>query len=79
MRLARYRQQISSTRGVGQHLQRSTKHMYLRPFYIHEIVQECKVNIHYVPTEDITSDLGTTFLSKNRRRFLVRPIRDFKA
>lgn len=53
--------------------------MYLRPFYIREIVQECKVNIHYVPTEDITSDLGTKFLSKNRRRFLVRPIRDFKA
>ena len=55
------------------------KHVTLRLFYIREIVQEGKVSIHYVPTEDNISDLWTKFLNKNRRRYLIGLIKDFKA
>ena len=54
-------------------------HMALRLFYIGEIVQEGKVNIHYVPTEDNISDLGTKFLNKNLHRCLIGLIKDRKA
>ena len=49
----------------------------LRLFHIREIVQEGKVSIHYVPTEDI-SDLWTKFLNKNRHRHLIGMLKGFK-
>ena len=55
------------------------KHVALRLLYIREIVQEGKVSIHYVPTEDNVSDLGTKFLNKNRHRYLIGLIKDCRA
>ena len=55
------------------------KHVALRLFYVREIVQEGKVSIYYVPTEDNVSDLRTKFLNNNRHRYLIGQIKDFKA
>ena len=55
------------------------KHVALRLFYIREVVQEGMVSIHYVPTEDNISDLGTKFLNKNRHRCLIGLIKDFNS
>ena len=55
------------------------KHVARRLFYVREVVQESKVSIHYVPTEDNISDLGTKLLNKNRHRYLIGLINDFKA
>ena len=57
----------------------SAKHVALRLFYIREIVQEGKVSIHYVPTEDNIFDLETKLLNRNRHRYLIGLIKDFKA
>ena len=54
------------------------KHVALRLFYIREVVQEGMVSIHYVPTEDNISDLGTKFLNKNRHRHLIGLVKDFR-
>ena len=54
------------------------KHVALRLFYIREVVQESKVSIHYVLTEDNISDLGTKFLNINRHRYLIGLIADFR-
>ena len=55
------------------------KHVALWLFYIRVIVQKSKVSIHYVPTEDNISDLGTKPLNKSRQRYLIGLIKDFRA
>ncbi|CAM9264784.1 unnamed protein product [Laminaria digitata] len=47
------------------------KHVALRFFYVREIIQECKISIHHVPTELNMTDMGTKFLSKHRHPYLI--------
>ena len=52
--------------------------MALRLFDVRDIIQEGKTIIHYVPTELSVADIGTTFLSKHRHRYLVGLINNVK-
>ena len=54
------------------------KHVALRCFYIREIIKEGHVSIYYIPTEKQLVDLGTKFLNKQRRRFLIELIKNFQ-
>ena len=54
------------------------KHVVLKVFYVHEIIQEGKVSIHYIPTQFNIPDIGTKFLSKDRHRYLIGLINNFK-
>ena len=54
-----------------------TKHVALRFFYIHELVKEEKINIHYVLTEDNLADIGTKHLNKQRPKYLINKIKNF--
>ena len=65
--------------GREPHFRSRAKHVPLRLFYIREVVQESRGGIHYVPTEDNNSELGTIFPSKLRHWCLIRLIKHFKA
>eukprot|EP00752_Nemacystus_decipiens_P015693 g14006.t1 len=54
-----------------------TKHVALRFFYIREIMEEGRISIHYVPTEDNLADIGTKHLNKQRHKYLIDKIQDF--
>ena len=55
------------------------KHIALRHyFFMQKLVEEGKVSIHYVKSEDQLADLGTKHLSKHRHRN-VKLINEFKA
>ena len=55
------------------------KHIALRYFFVQELVEEDKIGIHYVKTEDQLADMGTKHLSKHRHRNLIKLINEFKA
>ena len=55
------------------------KHIALSYFFVQELVEEGKVSIHYVKSEDQLADLGTNHHSKHRHRDLIKFINDFKA
>ena len=55
------------------------KHVALRYFFVQELVEEGKVSIHYVKSEDQLADLGTKHHSKHRYRNLTKLINEFKA
>ena len=69
----------TSTRNVtgNQTFSARTKHVALRFFYIHELVKEQKISIHYVPTEDNLADIGTKHLNKQRHKYLINKIKNF--
>ena len=48
-------------------------------FFVQGPVEEGKVGIHYVKSEDQLADLGTKHHSKHRHRDLIKFINDFKA
>ena len=55
------------------------KHIALKYFFVQELVEEGKVSIHYVKSEDQLADLGTKHHSKHRHRDLIKFINEFKA
>ena len=55
------------------------KHIALRYFFVQELVEEGKVSIHYVKSENQLADLGTKHHSKHRHRDLIKFINEFKA
>ena len=56
------------------------KHIALRYyFFVQELVEEGKVGIHYVESEDQLAGLGTKYHSKHRHRHLIKFINEFKA
>ena len=56
------------------------KHIALRCFFVQELVEEGKVDIHYVKSEGQLADfLGTKHHRKHRHRDLIEFINDLKA
>ena len=55
------------------------KHITLRYFFVLELVDEGKVSIHYVKSEDQPADLGPKHHSKHRHRNLITLISELKA
>ena len=58
---------------------RRAKHIALRYFFVQELVEEGKVSIHYVKSEDQLADMGTKHLSKHCHRNVIKLINEFKA
>ena len=58
---------------------RRAKHIALRYFFVQELVEEGKVSIRYVKSEDQPADLGTKHHSKHRHCDLIKFISEFKA
>ena len=55
------------------------KHIALGYFFVQKLMQEDKVGIHYVKSEDQLANLGTKHLSKHYHRDLIKLINPFKA
>ena len=55
------------------------KHIVLRYFFEQELVEEGKITIHFVKTQDQIADLGTMHANKHRYRALIKLIREFEA
>ena len=55
------------------------KHVALRYFFIQELVKEGRITVKYVKTEDQLADIGTKHLSKQRQRYLLKLISEFRA
>ena len=55
------------------------KHIALRYFFVHELVEEGMVTIHFVETQDQIADLGTKHANKHRPCALIKLIREFEA
>ena len=56
-----------------------TKNIALRYFFIQELMEEGKIGIHYVKTEDQLADLGTNHLSRHKHGDLIKLINEYKA
>ena len=56
-----------------------SKHIALRYFFVQELVEEGKVSIHYVKSEDQLADLGNKHHSNHRHLDLIKLINEFKA
>ena len=55
------------------------KHIAPRYFFVQELVEEGKVTIHFVITQDQIADLRTKHRNKHRHRALIKLIRGFEA
>ena len=55
------------------------KHIALRCFSVQKSVEEGKITIHFVKTQDQIADLGTKHANKHRHRALIKLIREFEA
>ena len=55
------------------------KHIVLRYFFVQELVEEGKIIINFVKTQDQIADLGTKHANKHRHRSLIERIREFEA
>ena len=55
------------------------KHITPRYFFVQELVEEGKITIHFVKTQDQIADLGTKHANKHRHRALLKLIREPKA
>ena len=55
------------------------KHIALSYFLVQYLVEEGKVRIHYVKSEDQLAGLGTKHHSKHHHRDLIKLISEFKA
>ena len=53
--------------------------MTLRYFFIQELVKEGRITVKYVKTEDQLADISTKQLSKQRQRYLLKLISEFRA
>lgn len=54
------------------------KHNALRYFFIQDIVEEGKITIHYVNTQDQLADLDPKHLGKHSDRALIKLAKNFK-
>ena len=55
------------------------KHIALRYFFVQELVEEYKITIHFVKTQDQVADLRTKHANKHRPHALIKLIREFEA
>ena len=55
------------------------KHIALRYFFEQELVDEGKITIHLVKTQDQIADLGIKHTNKHRHHALIKLIREFEA
>ena len=55
------------------------KNIALRYVFVHELLKERKVTIHFVKTEQQLTDLGMKHLKRHRHRFLIKLINEFRA
>ena len=55
------------------------KDIALRYCFAQDLVEEGKIPIHYVNTQDQVGDLGTKHLGRHRHRALIKLIIDFEA
>ena len=55
------------------------KHVALRVFFIQELVQKERINVHYVKVNDQFLDIGTNHLIEHMRRYLIKVTDAFKA
>ena len=55
------------------------KHIALRYFFVQELVEEGKITIHFVKTQDQITDLGTTHANKHRHCALIKLTMEFEA
>ena len=53
------------------------KHIALRYSFVQKIVEEGKITIHFVKTQDQIDDLGNKHANKHRHRALIKLIREF--
>ena len=54
-------------------------HVALRYFFIQELVKEGRITAKKVTTEGQLADVGTKNLSKQRQRYLLKSISEFRA
>ena len=54
-------------------------HVALRYFFIHGLVQEGRITMHYVKTMDQLADIVTKHLGKQRQRYLPKLISEVRA
>ena len=55
------------------------KHIALGYFFVQELVEEGKITIRFVKTQDQIADLGTKHANKHRLRALMKLIKEFEA
>ena len=55
------------------------KPVALRYFFVQELVKEGRITVKYVKTEDQLAEIGTKHLSKQRQRYLLKLISEFRA
>ena len=55
------------------------KHIALRYCFVQQLAKEGKVIINFVKTEQQLADLGTKHLKKQRHRFLIKLLNEFRA
>ena len=55
------------------------KHIALRYFFAQDLVEEGKITIHFVLTQNQIADLGTKHVNKHRPHALIKLIREFEA
>ena len=55
------------------------KHAALRYFFIQELAKEGRITVKYVKADDQLADIGTKHLSKQRQRYLLKLISEFRA
>ncbi|CAN0428023.1 unnamed protein product, partial [Ascophyllum nodosum] len=48
------------------------KHIALRYLFVQELVEEGKITIHFMKTQDQIADLGTKHANKHRHRALIK-------
>ena len=53
-------------------------HVALRHFFIQELVKEGRITVKYVKTEAKLADIDTKHLSKQRQRYLLKLISEFR-
>ena len=70
-------QHCTSPAIIDTSLRRNTLH-YIGYFFVQELVEEAKIAIHYVSTQDQLADLGTRYLCRHRYRALIKLMDDFE-
>ena len=54
------------------------KHVALWYFFIEELVKEGRIAVKYMETENQLADISTKHLSKQRQRYLLKMISEFR-
>ena len=55
------------------------KHIVLRHFFVQKLVEEGKITIHYLNTQDQLAGLTAKHLGRHRHRVLIKLVNDFEA